>query len=187
MSILNTYWRTQVIWTKTCLLCGNNAQARPWDDLNVMHAYNKCMHGIKCMWREVLVSRSRNGKHLWCVLIPQRKITTIYSKFVAIMNNVLHRCCFDFTYEIISDQIQNLWRGWEFLVGCSHNPLSQKGCWTTNISNQNWIHIYVLPFKAMAIMASYCFSFIWMLKNSNQKSIWWKFKFKFWFKTFKSD
>jgi hypothetical protein len=24
-------------------------------------------------------------------------------------------------------------------------------------NNQNWINIYVLPFKAMAIMASYCF------------------------------
>jgi hypothetical protein len=29
-----------------------------------------------------------------------------------------------------------------------------------------------LPFKAMAIMVDYSF-FIWILKNSNQKSIWW--------------
>jgi hypothetical protein len=69
------------------------------------------MHGIKCKWSGVLGSRSRNGKHLRCVLIPQRKITTIYSKFVAIMINFLHTCCLDFTYEIIGDQIQNLWLG----------------------------------------------------------------------------
>ncbi len=40
-------------------------------------------------------------------------------------------------------------------IGCSHNPTSQKGCWTTKKNNQNWINIYVLPFKAMAFMASY--------------------------------
>ncbi len=147
----------------------------------------KCMHGIKCRWSGVLRSISKNGKHFWCVLIPQRKITSIYSKFVIIMTNFLHRCCLHFTYEIIGDQIQNLWLGWEFLVGCSHNPLNQKGHWTANKNNQNWINIYVFPFKAMAIMASYYFSFTWMLRNSNQKSVWWTFKFKFWIKTFKSD
>jgi hypothetical protein len=42
---------------------------------------------------------------------------------------------------------------WHF-VGCSHNPTNQKECWITKKNNQNWIKIYVLPFKAMAIMAS---------------------------------
>jgi hypothetical protein len=32
----------------------------------------------------------------------------------------------------------------------------QKMHWTTKKNNQNWINIYVLPFKAMAILASYC-------------------------------
>jgi hypothetical protein len=39
--------------------------------------------------------------------------------------------------------------------GCSHNPTNQKMCQVTKTNNQNWINIYVLPFKAMAIMASY--------------------------------
>jgi hypothetical protein len=39
-------------------------------------------------------------------------------------------------------------------VGCSHNPTIQKGCWITKKNNQNWINIYVLPFKAM--VANYC-------------------------------
>jgi hypothetical protein len=41
----------------------------------------------------------------------------------------------------------------------NHNPTSQKWHWIINKNNQNWINIYVLPFKAMAIMAS-CFFFI---------------------------
>jgi hypothetical protein len=45
-------------------------------------------------------------------------------------------------------------------IGCSHNPTSQKGCWIVKKNNQNWINIYVLPFKAVAIMASYYFLFI---------------------------
>jgi hypothetical protein len=72
-----------------------------------------------------------------------------------------------------------------WMTRCSHNTTSQKKCQTTKKNSQNWINIYVFPFKAMEIMTNYCF-FIWMLKNSNQKSIWWNFKFKFWFKTFKS-
>jgi hypothetical protein len=47
--------------------------------------------------------------------------------------------------------------------------MSQKGHLITHKNNQNWINIYVLPFKAMEIMANYCF-FIHM-KNSNQISI----------------
>jgi hypothetical protein len=35
--------------------------------------------------------------------------------------------------------------------------MNQKDNWNTKKKNQNWINIYVLPFKAMAIMASYCF------------------------------
>jgi hypothetical protein len=35
--------------------------------------------------------------------------------------------------------------------------MNQKGCQIAKKNNQNWINIYVLPFKAMAIMASYCF------------------------------
>jgi hypothetical protein len=30
-------------------------------------------------------------------------------------------------------------------------------------------------------------SFIWMLENSDKKSTWWIFKFKFWFKTFENE
>jgi hypothetical protein len=35
--------------------------------------------------------------------------------------------------------------------------MNQKGCRIAKKNNQNWINIYVLPFKAMAIMASYRF------------------------------
>jgi hypothetical protein len=38
-----------------------------------------------------------------------------------------------------------------------HDPTSQKRYQTTKKNSQNWINIFVLPFKAMAIMASYCF------------------------------
>jgi hypothetical protein len=41
-------------------------------------------------------------------------------------------------------------------LGCSHNPTSQKGVKPLKKS-QMLINIYVLSFKAMAIMASYCF------------------------------
>jgi hypothetical protein len=33
------------------------------------------------------------------------------------------------------------------------------------------------PWKSWQVIA---FSFMWMLRNSNKKSIWWNFKFKFW-------
>jgi hypothetical protein len=39
----------------------------------------------------------------------------------------------------------------------NHNPTSQKGHRIAKKTNQNWINIYVSPFKAMAIMASCCF------------------------------
>jgi hypothetical protein len=48
-------------------------------------------------------------------------------------------------------------------------------------------NIYVLPFKTITIMTSYYFSFIWMLKNSNKKSIWYNFKFKFQFMIFENE
>jgi hypothetical protein len=35
--------------------------------------------------------------------------------------------------------------------------MSQKGHLTTQKKSQNWINIYVLPFKAMAIMVDYSF------------------------------
>jgi hypothetical protein len=35
--------------------------------------------------------------------------------------------------------------------------MSQKGRWIAKKNSQNWINIYVFPFKAMTIMASYCF------------------------------
>jgi hypothetical protein len=40
---------------------------------------------------------------------------------------------------------------------CSHNTTSQKRHWTAKKSNQNWINIYVFPFKTLAILASYYF------------------------------
>jgi hypothetical protein len=42
-------------------------------------------------------------------------------------------------------------------IRCSHNTTGQKRRQTAKKNNQNWINIYVLPFKAMVIMASYCF------------------------------
>ncbi len=71
--------------------------------------------------------------------------------------------------------------------GCNHNPMSQKGCQTTKKNNQNWIYIYVLLFKAIAIMASYYFSIDMNVKEFKLKIHLMNFKFKFWFKTFKSE
>jgi hypothetical protein len=45
------------------------------------------------------------------------------------------------------------------MKACGHNPTRQKRYWTTKKNIQNWINIYVLPFKAMAIMENYCFFF----------------------------
>jgi hypothetical protein len=41
--------------------------------------------------------------------------------------------------------------------GCNHNPINQKGVKSKKNKIQNWINIYVLPFKAMAIMEFFCF------------------------------
>jgi hypothetical protein len=41
---------------------------------------------------------------------------------------------------------------------------SQKGCQFIKKNNQNWINVYVLPFKTMTFMASCCF-FIHMYVN----------------------
>jgi hypothetical protein len=54
-------------------------------------------------------------------------------------------------------------------VGCNHNPTSQKGHRTTKKNNQNWINIYVLAFKAMAIMASFLFCIHMNVKEFKQK------------------
>jgi len=35
--------------------------------------------------------------------------------------------------------------------------MSQKGHWTAKKNNQKWIILFYFPFKAMAIMTSYCF------------------------------
>jgi hypothetical protein len=42
-----------------------------------------------------------------------------------------------------------------YKIGCSHPLMSQKRHWTAKKNNQNLINTYVLPFKAMEIMASY--------------------------------
>jgi hypothetical protein len=42
-------------------------------------------------------------------------------------------------------------------IGSSHNPTNQKGCWISKKNSEILINIYVLSFKAMAIMANYCF------------------------------
>jgi len=44
-----------------------------------------------------------------------------------------------------------------YTIGCSHNPMSQKGWQIAKKNKKNKINIYVLSFKAMAIMANYCF------------------------------
>jgi hypothetical protein len=41
--------------------------------------------------------------------------------------------------------------------GCSHNTMSQKWHQTAKKNSQNRINIYVLPFKVIEIVASYCF------------------------------
>jgi hypothetical protein len=38
--------------------------------------------------------------------------------------------------------------------------MGQKGHWIAKKNNQKWINIYIFSFKAVAIMASYVFSFI---------------------------
>jgi hypothetical protein len=48
--------------------------------------------------------------------------------------------------------------------------MNQKGCWITKKNSQNCINIYVLPFKAMTIMASYCFSFIYICQQIQTKN-----------------
>jgi heme/copper-type cytochrome/quinol oxidase subunit 4 len=39
----------------------------------------------------------------------------------------------------------------------SFDSMSQKNCQTTKKNSQNWRNIYVLPFKAMTIIASFLF------------------------------
>jgi len=46
--------------------------------------------------------------------------------------------------------------------------MNQKGLRTVK-KNQNWINIYVFPFKAMAIMVSYCFFIHVNVKEFKQK------------------
>jgi hypothetical protein len=58
--------------------------------------------------------------------------------------------------------------------------------WQRKIINIGKIFIFY-HLKPLAIIASFFFSFIWMSNNSNQKSIWYNFKFEFWFRTFESQ
>jgi hypothetical protein len=70
----------------------------------------------------------------------------------------------------------------------SHNPTSQKRCWTTKKYNQNQINIYVLPFKAMPIMLSYCFFIHINVKEFKPKNPFDEIlSFKFWFRRSKSE
>jgi hypothetical protein len=55
------------------------------------------------------------------------------------------------------------------ILRCSHNPTNQKGCQTTKKNSQNLINIYVLPFKAMVVMANYCFSIHMNVKEFKPK------------------
>ncbi len=73
------------------------------------------------------------------------------------------------------------------MKACGHNPTRQKRYWTTKKNIQNWINIYVLPFKAMAIMENYCFFFHMNIEEFKPKIHWWNFKFKLWFMTSKMN
>jgi hypothetical protein len=52
---------------------------------------------------------------------------------------------------------------------CSHNPMNQKRHKTSKKNNQNWINIYVFPFKAMAVMANYLFFIHMTIKEFKPK------------------
>ncbi len=55
------------------------------------------------------------------------------------------------------------------ITWCNHNPTNQKGHRIRKENSQNWINIYVLPFKAMAIMACYCIFIHMNLKEFKPK------------------
>jgi hypothetical protein len=61
-------------------------------------------------------------------------------------------------------------------IGSSHNPTNQKGCWISKKNSEILINIYVLLFKAMAIMANYCFFIHMNVKKFKQKIHWMKFE-----------
>ncbi len=44
-----------------------------------------------------------------------------------------------------------------YVFGVQSQSNEPKGCQIAKKNNQNWINIYVLPFKAMAILANCCF------------------------------
>jgi hypothetical protein len=46
--------------------------------------------------------------------------------------------------------------------------MNEKGCRIPKNNSQNWINIYVLSFKAMPIMESYCFFIYMMLRNQTK-------------------
>jgi hypothetical protein len=78
------------------------------------------------------------------------------------------------------------------IVKISSSPCKEKywlfqmgvqRCQITNFFCQNWINIYILSFKAMAIMASYWFFIYMNVKEFKQKI----HLMKFWFRTFKSE
>jgi hypothetical protein len=57
--------------------------------------------------------------------------------------------------------------------------MNQKRHQTSKKNNQNWINIYVFPFKAMAIMANYFFFIHVIVKEFKPKIHLINFKFKF--------
>jgi len=62
-----------------------------------------------------------------------------------------------------------------------------KRCQIAKKNSQNMIFFLFFPFEAIAIMANCCFFIHVNVKEFKKKSIWWNFKFEFWFKTFESE
>jgi hypothetical protein len=54
-------------------------------------------------------------------------------------------------------------------IGCSQNPKKQKGHRTAKKNSKKLINIYVLPSKAMEIMASYFFFILLNVKDFKPK------------------
>jgi hypothetical protein len=55
------------------------------------------------------------------------------------------------------------------MLGAITIQRAKKGVGLQKKRGQNWINIYVLPFKAMAIMVSYCFFIHMNVKEFKQK------------------
>ncbi len=76
---------------------------------------------------------------------------TLIFEIVHFLLSIIH-----ITFFFVNLQCDFLWK-WQHIARCNHNPMGQKSCQITKKNSQNWINIYVLPFKAMTIMASYFF------------------------------